>query len=119
MKILITGGKGMLGRTLQGVLAEHELVIADLPECDITEDVKAVLYQIAGTPKGGTQSLNSLAAQAAGAAQQSAENQQRAANRNTTGRLNSSRRKRSLRALSSRFTPTWIPTTATVSLLCV
>ena len=58
------------------------------PECDITEDVKAVLYQIAGTPKGGTQSLNSLAAQAAGAAQQSAENQQCAANRNTTGRLN-------------------------------
>ena len=37
MKILITGGKGMLGRTLQSVLAEHELVIADLPECDITD----------------------------------------------------------------------------------
>ena len=31
MKILITGGKGMLGRTLQGILTEHELVIADLP----------------------------------------------------------------------------------------
>ena len=58
------------------------------PECDITEDVKAVLSQIAGTPKGGTQSLNSLAAQAAGAAQQPAGNQQRAANRNTTGRQN-------------------------------
>lgn len=38
MKILITGGKGMLGRTLQKELAEHELVIADLPEWDITDD---------------------------------------------------------------------------------
>jgi len=37
MKILITGGKGMLGRTLQKVLKEHTLVIADLPECDITD----------------------------------------------------------------------------------
>ena len=38
MKILITGGKGMLGRTLQRELADHELVIADLPEWDITDD---------------------------------------------------------------------------------
>ncbi len=38
MKILITGGKGMLGRTLQRRLSEHELVIADLPEWDITDD---------------------------------------------------------------------------------
>lgn len=39
MKILITGGKGMLGRTLQRELgAEHELIIADLPEWDITDD---------------------------------------------------------------------------------
>ncbi len=64
------------------------------PECDITEDVKAALTQIAGSPKGGSQSLNSLAAQAAGAANspaaalQGAGNQQRAANRNTSGRLN-------------------------------
>jgi len=36
MRIVITGGKGMLGRTLQQVLKEHELVIADLPEWDIT-----------------------------------------------------------------------------------
>ena len=36
MKILITGGRGMLGRTLQQELIEHELVIADLPETDIT-----------------------------------------------------------------------------------
>ena len=38
MKILITGGKGMLGRTLQRELAEHELVVADLPDWDITDD---------------------------------------------------------------------------------
>ena len=37
MKILITGGKGMLGRTLQGELSEHEIVVADLPEWDITD----------------------------------------------------------------------------------
>ena len=37
MKIVITGGKGMLGRTLQRVLSEHELIIADLPEWDITD----------------------------------------------------------------------------------
>ncbi len=37
MKIMITGGKGMLGRTLSGVLHEHDLIIADLPECDITD----------------------------------------------------------------------------------
>ena len=38
MKILITGGKGMLGRTLQRELAEHEIVVADLPDWDITDD---------------------------------------------------------------------------------
>lgn len=37
MKVLITGGRGMLGRTLQQELASHELVIVDLPECDITD----------------------------------------------------------------------------------
>ena len=37
MKILVTGGKGMLGRTLQRALAEHEIVVADLPEWDITD----------------------------------------------------------------------------------
>lgn len=37
MKIVITGGKGMLGRTLQRVLRDHELVIADLPEADIAD----------------------------------------------------------------------------------
>jgi len=37
MKLLITGGKGMLGRTLQRRLRQHELSIADLPEVDITD----------------------------------------------------------------------------------
>lgn len=37
MKILITGGKGMLGRTLQRRFADHELFVADLPETDITK----------------------------------------------------------------------------------
>ena len=39
MKILITGGKGMLGRTLQHELGgDNEIVVADLPEWDITDD---------------------------------------------------------------------------------
>jgi len=38
VKILVTGGKGMLGRTLQRELADHEIVVADLPEWDITDD---------------------------------------------------------------------------------
>ena len=46
MKILITGGKGMLGRTLlrelgsatEGKRSENEIIIADLPEWDITDD---------------------------------------------------------------------------------
>ena len=42
MRILITGGKGMLGRTLRRELAEHELIIADLPEWDITDDTALV-----------------------------------------------------------------------------
>lgn len=39
MKILITGGKGMLGRTIARVLAgRHEFVVADLPEVDILDE---------------------------------------------------------------------------------
>ena len=46
MKILITGGKGMLGRTLlrelgsatEGERSDNEIVIADLPDWDITDD---------------------------------------------------------------------------------
>lgn len=37
MRIVITGGKGMLGRTLQQVLRPHEIIVADLPEWDITD----------------------------------------------------------------------------------
>ena len=37
MKLLITGGKGMLGRTIQQEFADCELAIADLPEADITD----------------------------------------------------------------------------------
>jgi dTDP-4-dehydrorhamnose reductase len=37
MKIVITGGKGLLGRTLQAALAEHELTVADLPAWDVTD----------------------------------------------------------------------------------
>ena len=37
MRILITGGKGMLGRTLQRELAGHDLYVADLPACDVLD----------------------------------------------------------------------------------
>ncbi len=37
MKVMITGGKGQLGRTLQNVLVSNELYIADLPEHDVTD----------------------------------------------------------------------------------
>ena len=50
MKILITGGKGMLGRTLQRELAEHELVIADLPEWDITDGEAFCASTLASKP---------------------------------------------------------------------
>ena len=43
MRILITGGKGQLGRALQVALTDHELTIVDLPEVDITD--KASLRQ--------------------------------------------------------------------------
>lgn len=39
MKVLITGGKGMLGRTIVRELSDrHEFVIADLPEADILDE---------------------------------------------------------------------------------
>lgn len=37
MRLLITGGKGMLGRTLQQEFSDCDIVIADLPEADITD----------------------------------------------------------------------------------
>lgn len=51
MKILITGGKGMLGRTLQRALGgEHEIVVADLPEWDITDDASFTSKTLAAKP---------------------------------------------------------------------
>ena len=51
MKILITGGKGMLGRTLQRELgANNELVVADLPEWDITDDAAFTSQTLAAKP---------------------------------------------------------------------
>lgn len=38
MKIMLTGGKGMLGRTLTSVLkTSHEVLVTDFPEVDITD----------------------------------------------------------------------------------
>ena len=38
MKVLVTGGKGMLGRTLRRWLVpQHEIFVADLPETDILQ----------------------------------------------------------------------------------
>ena len=37
MKIMLTGGKGMLGRTLMRELTEYEVISTDLPEVDITD----------------------------------------------------------------------------------
>ena len=37
MRILVTGGKGMLGRTLGRELAGHEIFVADLPETDMLD----------------------------------------------------------------------------------
>ena len=40
MKIMLTGGKGMLGRTLCAELADFTVIPTDLPEADITDAVK-------------------------------------------------------------------------------
>ena len=37
MKVLLTGGKGMLGRTLCAELSDFEIIPTDLPEADITD----------------------------------------------------------------------------------
>ena len=50
MKILITGGKGQLGRTLQKVLANQDLIIADLPEADITDAAGFNTFMAAARP---------------------------------------------------------------------
>ena len=46
MKLFVTGGKGMLGRTLRRVLTDVDFVVGDLPECDIT-NAEAVREAIA------------------------------------------------------------------------
>ena len=50
MRIIITGGKGMLGRTLQKVLNKHEIIIADLPEADITDAAGFEAFVAENTP---------------------------------------------------------------------
>ena len=51
MKILITGGKGMLGRTLQKELVcDNEIVVADLPEWDILDADAFTEKTIAAAP---------------------------------------------------------------------
>jgi dTDP-4-dehydrorhamnose reductase len=37
MRVLITGGRGQLGRALQGSLAQHQVSALDLPEMDVTD----------------------------------------------------------------------------------
>ncbi|MBR2839179.1 MAG: dTDP-4-dehydrorhamnose reductase [Kiritimatiellae bacterium] len=37
MRVLVTGGRGMLGRTLVRELRDHETIVADLPEWDVTD----------------------------------------------------------------------------------
>lgn len=38
MKILLTGGKGMLGRTICHELTDFDIVVTDLPDADITKE---------------------------------------------------------------------------------
>lgn len=48
MRIVITGGLGQLGMALQEVLIDHELVIVDLPETNITdrEAIETVIHRV-------------------------------------------------------------------------
>ena len=51
MKVLVTGGKGMLGRTLSRRLgARHEVVVADLPEWDVTDAEAFMEKTLAAAP---------------------------------------------------------------------
>ena len=43
MKLLITGGKGMLGRTLQNEFKDCGIVIADLPDSKIQGYISVLL----------------------------------------------------------------------------
>ena len=45
MKVMITGGKGMLGRTIQRVLSgKHDFVVADLPEVDVLDEQRLFAF---------------------------------------------------------------------------
>ena len=50
MKILVTGGRGMLGRTIRTELSEHEIIVADLPEADITDPAGFQAFLKAAAP---------------------------------------------------------------------
>lgn len=51
MKILITGGKGLLGRTLCRELGDaHEIVVADVPDWDVTDDAAFFAQTLAAKP---------------------------------------------------------------------
>jgi dTDP-4-dehydrorhamnose reductase len=38
LKVLLTGGRGMLGRTISKELTDFEIIVTDLPEADITDE---------------------------------------------------------------------------------
>ena len=50
MKILVTGGRGMLGRTLQRELAGNDIVVADLPDWDVTDAEGFMAKALAASP---------------------------------------------------------------------
>ena len=51
MKILVTGGRGMLGREIISKLSpKHEMLVADLPEWDITDDEKFMARTVEFAP---------------------------------------------------------------------
>ena len=50
MKILVTGGRGMLGRTLQRELAGNDIVVADLPDWDVTDAEGFMSKALAASP---------------------------------------------------------------------
>jgi dTDP-4-dehydrorhamnose reductase len=72
MRLFITGGKGMLGRTLVHRLSDHEVLAADLPEVDITNPValqaavsafrpQAIIHCAAMTAVDGCETQSDLA----------------------------------------------------------
>ena len=51
VRILITDGEGILGRTLRRELAEHEIIVADLPDWDITDDEAFISKTLEAAPE--------------------------------------------------------------------